>query len=182
MITNEGQHDEKYIIKVIKYSHQKLEVTSASASAAGTVTIAKNIPTGHPDVTPGGTDPAWTENTANAYIEENLNALYIHEGVLYGLITKQKGKMDTIYSTETSGEFAPYRFIAMKPDKLVIASDGYYGQKNDVGTTTQTLINKNRVFVFDIGTWSHPSIQQVANEVKFSKEIDHSSGSGFSWK
>ena len=73
----------------------------------------------------------------------------------------------------TSGEFAPYRFIAVKPKKLVIASDGYYGK----GTAPR---NKNKVFVFDIGNWAHPDETVTHVRINFSKQLSYSGGS-FIW-
>ncbi|UTC65148.1 hypothetical protein E4O00_02995 [Treponema sp. OMZ 788] len=55
--------------------------------------------------------------------------------------------------------FAPLRFIAVKPKKLVIASDGYYGEKYD----WHCIKNFDKVFTFDIGSWNSPVGEPVEN-------------------
>ena len=200
-VTDKDTHNEKYKITVKKYAHQPLG-SPASISAAETITVIDETSTNYPNVP----SPPWTAEQANAYINEDLNALYISDGVLYGLTTNQKGYIKDIFSkaTEvfiggkllkigntkslgsyvvvlykndglrpaTSGEFAPYRFIAVKPKKLVIASDGYYGK--------ETPRNKNKVFVFDIGNWAHPDETVTHAIINFSKQLNYSSGS-FIW-
>ena len=200
-VTDKDTHNEKYKITVKKYAHQLLG-SPASISAAETVTVIDETSTNYPNV-----PPHWTPEQANAYINEDLNALYISDGVLYGLTTNQKGYIEGLFSmaTEvfiggkllkigntkslgsyvvvlykndglrpaTSGEFAPYRFIAVKPKKLVIASDGYYGK----GTAPR---NKNKVFVFDIGNWAHPDETVTHVRINFSKQLSYSGGS-FIW-
>ena len=200
-VTGKDSPNEKYKITVKKYAHQSLG-SLASISAAETVTVIDETLTNYPNVP----SPPWTPEQANAYINEDLNALYISDGVLYGLTTNQKGYIEGLFSkaTEvfiggkllkigntkslgsyvvvlykndglrpaTSGEFAPYRFIAVKPKKLVIASDGYYGK--------ETPRNKNKVFVFDIGNWAHPDETVTHAIINFSKQLNYSSGS-FIW-
>ncbi len=200
-VTDKDTHNEKYKITVKKYAHQPLG-SPASISAAETITVIDETSTNYPNV-----PPHWTPEQANAYINEDLNALYISDGVLYGLTTNQKGYIEGLFSmaTEvfiggkllkigntkslgsyvvvlykndglrpaTSGEFAPYRFIAVKPKKLVIASDGYYGKET-------TPRNKNKVFVFDIGNWAHPDETVTHAIINFSKQLNYSSGS-FIW-
>jgi len=197
-VTDKDTHNEKYKITVKKYAHQPLG-SPAIISAVETVTVVNETSTNY-------TSP-WTPEQANAYINEDLNALYISDGVLYGLTTNQKGYIKDIFSkaTEvfiggkllkigntkslgsyvvvlykndglrpaTSGEFAPYRFIAVKPKKLVIASDGYYGK----GTAPR---NKNKVFVFDIGNWAHPDETVTHVRINFSKQLGYS-GNSFIW-
>ena len=202
-VTGKDSPNEKYKITVKKYAHKRLD-SLGNISAAETVTVIDETSTNYPNVVVP--PPHWTAEQANAYINEDLNALYISDGVLYGLTTNQKGYIKDIFSkaTEvfiggkllkigntkslgsyvvvlykndglrpaTSGEFAPYRFIAVKPKKLVIASDGYYGK--------ETPRNKNKVFVFDIGNWAHPDETVTHAIINFSKQLNYSSGS-FIW-
>ncbi|UTC83104.1 hypothetical protein [Treponema denticola] len=203
-VTGKDSPNEKYKITVKKYAHQSLG-SPAIISAVETVTVVNETSTNYPNVV---VPPShWTAEQANAYINEDLNALYISDGVLYGLTTNQKGYIKDIFSkaTEvfiggkllkigntkslgsyvvvlykndglrpaTSGEFAPYRFIAVKPKKLVIASDGYYGKET-------TPRNKNKVFVFDIGNWAHPDETVTHAIINFSKQLNYSGGS-FIW-
>ncbi|UTY30370.1 hypothetical protein [Treponema putidum] len=203
-VTDKDSPNEKYKITVKKYAHQPLG-SPAIISAVETVTVVNETSTNYPNVV--DPPPHWTAEQANAYINEDLNALYISDGVLYGLTTNQKGYIEGFFSkaTEvfiggkllkigntkslgsyvvvlykndglrpaTSGEFAPYRFIAVKPKKLVIASDGYYGKET-------TPRNKNKVFVFDIGNWAHPDETVTHAIINFSKQLNYSSGS-FIW-
>ena len=200
-VTDKDTHNEKYKITVKKYAHQPLG-SPASISAAETVTVIDETSTNYPNV-----PPHWTPEQANAYINEDLNALYISDGVLYGLTTNQKGYIEGIFSMatevfiggkllkignteslgsyvvvlykndglrpETSGEFAPYRFIAVKPKQLVIASDGYYGKET-------APRNKNKVFVFDIGNWAHPDETVTQTRINLSKQLVYS-GNSFIW-
>ena len=200
-VNDKNNQNERYMIRVKKYAHQRLD-SPENISAAETVTVIDETLTNYPNVP----SPPWTPEQANAYINEDLNALYISDGVLYGLTTNQKGYIEGLFSkaTEvfiggkllkigntkslgsyvvvlykndglrpaTSGEFAPYRFIAVKPKKLVIASDGYYGK--------ETPRNKNKVFVFDIGNWAHPDETVTHAIINFSKQLNYSSGS-FIW-
>ena len=203
-VTGKDSPNEKYKITVKKYAHQSLG-SPAIISAVETVTVVNETSTNYPNVV---VPPShWTAEQANAYINEDLNALYISDGVLYGLTTNQKGYIKDIFSKatevfiggkllkignteslgsyvvvlykndglrpETSGEFAPYRFIAVKPKQLVIASDGYYGK----GTAPR---NKNKVFVFDIGNWAHPDETVTHVRINFSKQLSYSGGS-FIW-
>ncbi len=209
-VRDKDAHSEKYMIRVKKYAHKLLDYT-ASISADETVTVIDETSTNYPNVPPH----SWTAEQANAYINENLNALYIKDGILYGLITKQKGAATGMgsYSTEvfiggklvkigetgasfgspavtlyertgltpeTSGRFAPYRFIAIKPKKLVIASKGYYGKlinnDNPVNPVTDKKTYK-KVFVFDIGNWANPA--ETITQAGFSKDLYYSNG--FYW-
>lgn len=149
---------------------------------------------------------------------EQITALQIQDGVLYGISTKtmqkaaggataaftMSGKLLKLGSTDGSfagtltidtallygqkdvdassdGAFAPYRFIALKPKKLVIASDGGYGQE---GTTAPQ--NKNRVLTFTLdgsGNTGAPASFDVVPAVNFSKEMQYNppGGCGFVW-
>lgn len=151
--------------------------------------------------------------------DEQITALQIQDGVLYGISTKtmqkentgeitaftMSGKLLKLGNTDDSftgtltidtallygqkdvdassdGAFAPYRFIALKPKQLVIASDGGYGQD---GTTTPQ--NKNRVLTFTLdgsgNTGASASFDDVVPAVNFSKEMQYAPypGCGFMW-
>ena len=71
--------------------------------------------------------------------------------------------------------YAPYRFIGTVPNKLIIASDGYYGDKSSIGNEAQ---NKNKVLSFGIGSWT---VTPTDTDAKFSRELKYGS-SGFEWK
>ena len=80
-------------------------------------------------------------------------------------------------SSETSSEddtleknFTPCRFIAVKPKKLVIASDGYYGRQ----WGWYTPKNFDKVVTFDIGSWT-PLGEPVENTT-FTKFVIASAG------
>ena len=78
-------------------------------------------------------------------------------------------------SSPTDG-YAPYRFIGTVPNKLIIASDGYYGDKSSTGNEAQ---NKNKVLSFDIGSWTLTPPNNTS--AKFSRELTYGA-SGFEWK
>ena len=77
-------------------------------------------------------------------------------------------------SSPTDG-YAPYRFIGTDSNKLIIASDGYYGDTSNAGDKAQ---NKNKVLSFVIGSWTLTSTDTNA---KFSRELTYGA-SGFEWK
>ena len=144
--------------------------------------------------------------------DEQITALQIQDGVLYGISTKTMQKENTgeitaftmsgkllklgnthsfggtaqvLYAGNASsdGAFAPYRFIALKPKKLVIASDGGYGRE---GTTVPQ--NKNRVLTFTLGgsgdmVGDHPDLLAPDSRITFSKEMQYAPypGCGFMW-
>lgn len=150
--------------------------------------------------------------------DEQITALQIQDGVLYGISTKtmqkentgeitaftMSGKLLKLGNTDDSftgtltidtallygqkdvdassdGAFAPYRFIALKPKKLVIASDGGYGRE---GTTVPQ--NKNRVLTFTLGGSGNTGASasfDVVPAVNFSKEMQYAPypGCGFMW-
>ena len=74
--------------------------------------------------------------------------------------------------------YAPYRFIGTVPNKLIIASDGYYGDKNSAGNKAQ---NKNKVLSFDITTSTTWTVTPTNTNAKFSRELTYDA-SGFEWK
>lgn len=139
--------------------------------------------------------------------DEQINALQIVNGVLYGISTKTMKKVYLVKTTafsmsgkllklgnthsfggtaqvlyagnaSSNGDFAPYRFIALKPKKLVIASDGGYGQE---GTTEAQ--NKNRVLVFTLdGSGSAGVSASFDVTVEFSKRLTRNDTCGFKWE
>ena len=145
------------------------------------------------------------------FYNEQINAMRITDGVLYGISTKEKqsnngnffnmsgkllklgetdnfgGNAHVLYngSASSNGDFAPYRFIAVKPKQLVIASDGGYGQD---GTTTPQ--NKNRALIFTLDgsgdmVGAHPDLLIPDSRITFSKELKYDPppyGSGFVWQ
>lgn len=200
-VTNKASANEKYKLTVKKYAHTPL--SGSSTTVSGTVTVVGETLTNY--------------GQPNEYLNENLNALYIKDGILYGLITKQKGYAPesnnsgskevfiggklikigetgasfgspavTLYertglTPETSGRFAPYRFIAIKPKKLVIASKGYYGKLINDDDQYNPITEKKtykKVFVFDIGNWANPA--ETVTQADFSKNLDYCFG--FMWK
>ena len=85
-------------------------------------------------------------------------------------------------SASSNGDFAPYRFIAVKPKKLVIASDGAYGLED------KTSYNKNRVLIFTLDdsgdmVGDHPDLLIPDSRITFSKELRYNVDCGrFDWK
>lgn len=73
--------------------------------------------------------------------------------------------------------YAPYRFISTVPSKLIIASDGYYGDKNSAGDKAQ---NKNKVLSFGIGSWTLTPPNNTS--AKFSRELKYEPSNVFAWE
>ena len=73
-----------------------------------------------------------------------------------------------------------YRFIAVKPKKLVIASDGAYDVNGHLsGSPGHSAHNDNKVLTYDLdGNLNSPEEKDAAGT--FSKELQP--GSGFSWE
>ena len=74
-----------------------------------------------------------------------------------------------------------YRFIAVKPKKLVIASDGAWGT-DGISSSNHVEANNNKVFEYDL---EKTLLEEKADAAggKFSKElIRDTSASGFDWK
>ena len=83
-------------------------------------------------------------------------------------------------SNETSSEddtleknFTPCRFIAVKPKKLVIASDGYYGRE----WGWYTPKNFDKAVTFDIGSWT--PLGEPVERTTFTKVLTASAGYHF---
>ena len=77
-----------------------------------------------------------------------------------------------------------YRFIAVKPKKLVIASDGAWG-KDGISSSSHVEANNNKVFEYDL---EKNLLEEKADAAggKFSKELirdnsPYASASGFDW-
>ena len=73
-----------------------------------------------------------------------------------------------------------YRFIAVKPKKLVIASDGAYDVNGHLsGSSSKPVHNDNKVLTYDLdGNLNTPEEKDAAG--KFTKELKP--GSGFTWE
>lgn len=156
----------------------------------------------------GDTSSTIPHNTGDNYVDENIFAMQIINGVLYYTVIKQDGQLenqntnivktsaklvkssnplnnamnyqsfDTVWSTQSSSTdgYAPYRFIGTVLNKLIIASDGYYGDKNSAGNEAQ---NKNKVLSFNIGSWT---LIPKDTDAKFSRELAYDATNGFKWE
>lgn len=70
-----------------------------------------------------------------------------------------------------------YRFIAVKPKKLIIASDGAWGKEGNSASHVEA--DNNKVLTYDLdGNLNSPEEKNAAG--KFSKELKP--GSGFDWE
>lgn len=145
----------------------------------------------------------------NDYTDQEINDLRIQDDVLYILITKHKGQMrdpatnevqskgifykttkplSTVINSQTFTEitpsqsadgYAPYRFIGTVPNKLIIASDGYYGDTSNADDKAQ---NKNKVLSFDITTSTNWTVTPKDTNATFSRELTHDTTNGFKWE
>lgn len=75
--------------------------------------------------------------------------------------------------------YAPYRFIGTVPNKLIIASDGYYGDTSNADDKAQ---NKNKVLSFDITTSTNWTVTPKDTNATFSRELTHDTTNGFKWE
>ncbi|WP_428770870.1 hypothetical protein V1L52_03240 [Treponema sp. HNW] len=163
---------DKYDIKINRYD-------KVSGAFSGTVVLVS----GEPSEIPG--DSFIHEKITDMHIQDgNLYVLTLKEMREDNSTTDKRlftsGKLWYISSTADFGDnkrvlyesrektsepdtleknFAPLRFIAVKPKKLVIASDGYYGEKYD----WHCIKNFDKVFAFDIGSWNSPVGEPVEN-------------------
>ena len=85
--------------------------------------------------------------------------------------TPDLNSVDDANAAAVSGKFAPYRFIAVKPKKLVIASDGYYAPSNN----EDQMVQKNKGYIYDLK--SKTLNGGVDAHIEFSKKIT----SSFEW-
>ena len=79
------------------------------------------------------------------------------------------------------GKFAPYRFIAVMPKKLVIASDGFYGYIES--PTSRKADQYNFIWTFELkadGSTGDPNSTDKGTDVSFSKSLDNDSY--FAWE
>ncbi|UTC97687.1 hypothetical protein E4N83_05285 [Treponema denticola] len=151
---------------------------------------------------------AQSYSSGDNYKDENIFAMKVVNGILFFLITRQKGQMNNSSTNTVKIEaelwktkmplndtfnnqryqdlwkskdediqhgYAPYRFIGTVLNKLIIASDGYYGDKSSTGNEAQ---NKNKVLSFDIGSWT---LTPTDTDATFSRELTYGA-SGFEWK
>ena len=158
----------------------------------------------------GDTSSTIPHNTGDNYVDENIFAMQIINGVLYYTVIKQDGQLenqntnivktsaklvkssnplnnamnyqsfDTVWSTQSSSTdgYAPYRFIGTVLNKLIIASDGYYGDKNSAGNEAQ---NKNKVLSFDITASTTWTLIPKNTDAKFSRELTYATNA-FKWE
>lgn len=203
----------KHIIRVKKYAHN----TTAYANTTGTIEVV-------PETVCYSYDTV-TNRTAFS-LSENINALSIQDGLLYGVTAKEFkneydsddhshkasisgklwkiGKTDAAFTTDTlkclrssepnpltgnddkrkeGGKFAPYRFIAVKPKKLVIASDGFYGYVENSTPPSRKIKQYNFIWTFELkddGSTGDSESDDKENDISFSKELKNQSG--FPWE
>lgn len=149
---------------------------------------------------------ATNHNNGDSYSDKNITVMTILNDRLYYFISEQKGdvrpgssqgqivkvygelcrvegELDAINFNHNSISvwnhsegFAPCKIIAPISNKLIIASDGYYGDKSNIGDKAQ---NKNKVLSFDIGSWTFTPTNTNA---KFSRELTHDATNGFKWE
>ncbi len=84
---------------------------------------------------------------------------------------------DDTESDENKKGYNTYKFIAIKPDKLVIASDGFYGYMNSAGGGIST--QKDKVLIFNLA--KEIEVEPKTTVAEFSKKLSFSGGTGFSW-
>ena len=151
-------------------------------------------------------------SSGESYTDENIFAMKVVNGILFFLITRQKGQMNKLSTNTVKIEaelwktkmplsdtfnnqryqdlwksknediqhgYAPYRFIGTVPNKLIIASDGYYGDKSSTGNEAQ---NKNKVLSFDITTSTTWTVTPTNTNATFSRELTYDATNGFKWE
>ena len=149
---------------------------------------------------------ATNHNNGDSYSDKNITVMTILNDRLYYFISEQKGdvrpgssqgqivkvygelcrvegELDVINFNHNSISvwnhsegFAPCKIIAPISNKLIIASDGYYGDKSNIGDKAQ---NKNKALSFDIGSWT---LTPTNTNAKFSRELTYDSTNGFKWE
>ena len=153
---------------------------------------------------------AQSYSSGDNYKDENIFAMKVVNGILFFLITRQKGQMNNSSTNTVKIEaelwktkmplndtfnnqryqdlwkskdedhqhgYAPYRFIGTVPNKLIIASDGYYGIK-----TPNEVKNKNKVLSFDITTSTNWTVTPTDTSAKFSRELKYEPSNVFEWE
>ena len=207
----EDTGNKKYAISVKKYAHD----ATGYADTTGSIEVV------HETVYYSSIG-----STTEFSLSENMNALFIQDGILYGVTAKefkneydsddhsQKasisgklwkiGKTDAAFTTHTlkclrssepnhltgsdderkeGGKFAPYRFIAVKPKKLVIASDGFYGYVENSAPPSRKIKQYNFIWTFELkddGSTGDSESDDKENDISFSKELKNQSG--FPWE
>ena len=177
-IKEEDTDNKKYSLTVKKYNKE-------NGGVSGSVNVVAN----EPSATSPDSSGRYDEYTSA------INALQINNGSLYGIMSKEKrteqsvgmcdfnngstlydfGKtkeslskskfIEKSYNTTDKVGYGFYRFIAVKKDKLVIASDGAAWI-----TDQSTIANCNKVFVYDLENWKLNA--ENASVCKLSKELE----------
>ena len=105
---------------------------------------------------------------------------------VYGELCRVEGELDatdfnhnSIIVWNRSDEFAPCKIIAPISNKLIIASDGYYGDTSNAGDKAQ---NKNKVLSFDITTSTNWTVTPKDTNATFSRELTYDPTNGFKWE
>ncbi|UTC92632.1 hypothetical protein [Treponema denticola] len=152
---------------------------------------------------------ATNHNNGDSYSDKNITVMTILNDRLYYFISEQKGdvrpgssqgqivkvygelcrvegELDAINFNHNSISvwnhsegFAPCKIIAPISNKLIIASDGYYGDKSSAGNEAQ---NKNKVLSFDITASPTWTVTPTDIGAKFSRELTHDATNGFKWE
>lgn len=88
---------------------------------------------------------------------------------------------------KAGGKFAPYRFIAVMPKKLIIASDGFWGYITNLSAPNTDDVEQFH-FIWDFGIKDDGSLEgtpqstETDSAIKFSKTLARPSGCGYEWK
>ena len=85
------------------------------------------------------------------------------------------------------GKFAPYRFIAVKPKKLIVASDGFWGYITNLSIPSSDDVKQfNFIWDFSIkadgSLGGTPQSKKADSAIEFSKTLERTSGCGYEWK
>ena len=190
-IKEENTHKKEYSLAIKKYNKENGVVSGSDYSS---VYVVQN-------------EPSETSPSSGLQYEYNsaINALQINNGILYGIMskekrTKQSGRVSnfnngsTLYdlgetkeSLSKSSElinksykdkvgYGFYRFIAVKENELVIASDGAAWIADPPGTAK----NCNKVFVYDLKKEKIPT--ETNSACDFSKELALDGFSSLQWE
>ncbi|WP_024468657.1 hypothetical protein [Treponema pedis] len=176
------KESDNYTIKVRKYKHGGTQISSECEVAKGQDSQGVDNPVfenihamqivdgtlyaaGYKTVGAGSSLLGTNGNQSKATVSGKLYSLGNSAGSLVLSVLWETGAYD-----ETE-DYAPYRFIAVKPEELVIASDGFYGS----GTT---ITQKNKVLTFDLNGNLKTEKEET---VEFSRKLEHGGGEGFIW-
>ena len=94
---------------------------------------------------------------------------------------------ETDEKRKAGGKFAPYRFIAVMPKKLIIASDGFWGYINNLSNLSSDDVEQFH-FIWDFGIKDDGSLEgtpqstKTDSAIEFSKTLARPSGCGYEWK